>query len=71
MSEVTDDASKKLLEPAVQMLPICDDQIKLLRASKMFEWYAFAIDANGKQVKISLIDEGVLGDNRYPDVRLF
>ncbi len=55
----------------VQRLPIESREIKVLKQPRGFLTDFFALDANGRQLLLKAVDEGVLGDMRYPEVRLF
>jgi hypothetical protein len=55
----------------VQRLRIADRQIRVLTQSLGFVTEYFAVGPTGEQLPLSVIDRGVLGDMRYPMIRLF
>jgi len=55
----------------VHRLRIYDKYIKLLNMPIGHETLFFGFDNNGKQIPVKIIDEGILGDHKYPKVRLF
>ena len=63
--------TNELLEIAINKLPIHDDEVRLLNGPPHYSVYFFVLNASGQQAKAKLIGKGRLGDNKYPNSRLF
>ena len=61
----------KLAQAAVHRLRIENGQIRMLNGPKDSETELFAVDTNGKQINVAAVGSGVLGDNQFPNIRLF
>jgi hypothetical protein len=54
----------------VQRLTICDRDIKVLTQPKGFVTEYFAIGMSGDQLPLACVDHGILGDFRFPRLKL-
>jgi hypothetical protein len=55
----------------IQRLPIASREIKVLKQPKEFLTEFFALNSSGEQLPLKVVGEGILGDLKYPGVRLF
>jgi hypothetical protein len=54
-----------------QRLPIFTGEIRVLTQAIGFQTQYFALDSSGRQIPLKVVGEGVLGDGKFPHVRLF
>ena len=62
---------KRLKRVGVQRLIVHKQPIRILSGPANYSGYFFAVDVDGKQIKLEKIGEGMLGDGKYPNTRLF
>jgi hypothetical protein len=55
----------------VQRLRIFTREIRVLTQAIGFQTEYFALDPSGRQIPLRIVGQGVLGDRRFPQVRLF
>lgn len=68
---VVDKKTGKLEVNEIQKLKIYSDKIKLLKGHKDTVVYFLGINPDGSQIKPKIIDEGIIGDGKWKNVRLF
>lgn len=61
----------RLAYQGIHRLPIKNRAVRLLDGPPNFHGYYFAIDSTGTPIPLEKIGSGVLGDRKYPGVRLF